>query len=201
MNGTWQGAYSGTNTGQIVVEIDDMGDHFQGCVYVYDNNAALPRTFAVLNTADKSNKFKLKPQLAPLDPRTGEPTTWQAIASLYPAGIAFPTSADVECEWDDRRLKISWVTDIGTLGSADIAKSKADQPSTCTLLPISTWEYFKKYVTGIEQFRFIYRGQTNTWRLRSPFHRTGRGDTRKFFSEDIPALHRSLRYYACLQLS
>jgi hypothetical protein len=93
MNGTWQGAYGGTNTRQIVVEFDDMGDHFQGCVYAYDSNAALPRTFAVLNTADKSNKFKLTAQLAPLDPRTAEPTAWQEIASLYPGGTAFPTSA------------------------------------------------------------------------------------------------------------
>jgi hypothetical protein len=104
----------------------------------------------------------------------------------------FPTSADVECEWDDKHLKISWVTNIGTSGSADIAKSKADQPSTCQPLAISTWEDFKKYVTGLEQFRFIYRGQTNTWRLRSPFHRTGRGDMRNFFLQDVPVLHRSL---------
>jgi FRG domain-containing protein len=38
----------------------------------------------------------------------------------------------------------------------------------------------------------MYRGQTNTWRLRTPFHRTGRGDMRNFFLQDIPALHRSL---------
>lgn len=112
MQGTWQGAYSGTNTGQIVVEIDDMGDHFHGCVYAYDNNAALPRAFAIFNTADKSNKFKLKVQLAPLHPQTGEPTNWQAIADLYPKGTAFPTSADVECEWDNKHLQLSWITDI-----------------------------------------------------------------------------------------
>jgi hypothetical protein len=130
MNGTWHGTYSGTNTGQIVVEIDDVGDHFRGCAYAYDNNPALPRTFAVVNAADKSNKFKFKAALAPLHPQTDEPTNWQVIASLYQGGTTVPTSADVECEWDDKHLKLSWITDIGTSGSADIAKSKADQPST-----------------------------------------------------------------------
>jgi hypothetical protein len=97
----------------------------------------------------------------------------------------------VECEWSDKQLKLSWITDIGTSGSADIARSKADQPSKYEPLAM-TWEDFKKFVTNIEQFRFIYRGQTNTWRLRSPFHRTERGDMRNFFQQDIPALHRML---------
>jgi hypothetical protein len=45
----------------------------------------------------------------------------------------------VECEWDDKHLNLRWITDIGTSGSADIAKSKADQPSTYKPLPM-TWE-------------------------------------------------------------
>jgi FRG domain len=168
-----------------------VGDHFRGCVYAYDSNAALPSTFAAVNTADKSNKFKFKAPLLPLHPQTGEPANWQIIASLYQGGTTVPTSADVECAWDDKHLKLSWITDIGTSGSADIAKSKADQPSTYKPLAM-TWDDFKRYVIGIEQFRFIYRGQTKTLRLRSPFHRTGRGDMRNFFGQDIPALYRSL---------
>ena len=38
MNGYWYGIYTGSNSGQIVVEVDDMGDHFYGSAYVYDNN-------------------------------------------------------------------------------------------------------------------------------------------------------------------
>ena len=170
-----------------------MGDHFAGCAYAYDTNASLPSTFAVVRTPDKSNKSKFSAPLAPLDPRTGEPTEWKNIADLFQGhNIAVPKTAEVECEWDDKRLKISWVTDIGTSGSADIAKSKADQPSTYKPLPVSTWEEFKKHVTGLEQYRFIYRGQRTTQRLRSPFHRTGRGDMRNFFLQDIPILHRNL---------
>ena len=58
MNGTWQGRYAGTNSGQIVVELDDMGDHFKGCAYAYDSNAGLPSTFAIIKTPDKNNKFQ-----------------------------------------------------------------------------------------------------------------------------------------------
>jgi hypothetical protein len=97
MNGTWRGAYSGRNTGEIVVEIDDVGDHFRGCVYAYDSNAALPSTFAAVNTADKSNKFKFKTPLVPLHPQTGEPTNWQVIASLYQGARGGGQSWQLEC--------------------------------------------------------------------------------------------------------
>lgn len=192
MNGSWQGPYTGTNAGQIVVEVDDKGDHFSGCAYAYDNNSGLPSTFATIKTTDKGSRSKFSVALNPLDPRTGEPADWKSIASLFGQNVTVPKSAEVECEWDDKRLKISWLTDIGTSGSADIPKSQADQPSTRKPLPVSTWEEFKKHVVALEQYRFIYRGQTHTWRLRSPFHRTGRGDMRNFFLQDIPALHRSL---------
>jgi hypothetical protein len=193
MNGTWQGKYTGTNSGQIVIELDDMGDHFRGCAYAYDGNPGLPSTFALIKTPDKKDKSKFNAPLAPLDPRTGEPTEWTTIAELFKEqNVIVPRSADVECEWDDKCLKLSWLTDIGTSGSANIAKSAADQPSTYSPLLVSTWEEFKRHVITLEQYRFIYRGQTNTWRLRSPFHRTGRGDMRNFFLQDIPVLHRSL---------
>src|SRR5262245_41803618 len=109
MNGTWQGDYTGTNSGQIVVEIDDMGDHFQGCAYTYDSNAGLPSMFAIIRTHDKSNKSKFNASLAPLDPRTGEPTEWANIASLFQGqSVVVPTTAEVEYEWDDKSLKLSW---------------------------------------------------------------------------------------------
>jgi hypothetical protein len=39
MNGTWQAKYTGTNSDQIVVEVDDLGDHFGECAYAYNNNS------------------------------------------------------------------------------------------------------------------------------------------------------------------
>ena len=88
MNGSWQGQYGGTNSGQSVIELDDMGDHFRGCAYAYDNNTGLPSTFAAIRTPDKKRRSKFNAPLAPLDPRTGEPTEWQNIAELSRAAVA-----------------------------------------------------------------------------------------------------------------
>jgi hypothetical protein len=70
MNGYWYGTYSGSNTGTIVVELDERGDHFEGCAYAYDNNHAMPNTFALIVTPTKEAKQKFTAPLLPLHPET-----------------------------------------------------------------------------------------------------------------------------------
>jgi len=193
MNGYWVGPYTGSNTGRMVLEVDDRGDHFEGCAYAYYSNASLPNTFAIIKTSNKANRLRLKAPLFPLHPQTGEPIEWQQIARLYSnQNIKVAKEAEVECEWDDQHLTLIWNTDIETFGSADLPRGQSGQPSILEPLAITTWQNFKEYVTRLEPYRYIFRGQTNTWRLRTPFHRTGRGDMRRFLIEDIPTLHRHL---------
>jgi hypothetical protein len=194
MNGYWAGPYTGTNSGRIVVEVDDRGSHFEGCAYAYETgNPQLPSTFAVIRTPDKSRKLKFTAPLLPLHPHTGEPTEWQHIEKLYTGqNVSVPRSANVECEWTDESLSLHWTTDIGTHGSAVLPRGNADKPSTYVPLPITSWQEFKKYVLGLEEYRYIFRGQRTQARLRTPFHRTGRGDMRLFMLQDVPTLHRHL---------
>jgi FRG domain len=193
MNGYWVGPYAGSNVGRMVLEVDDMGDHFEGCAYAYDRNPSLPSTFAIIKTSDKANRLKLKAPLLPLHPQTGEPTEWQQVVGLYSnQDIKVPKEAEVACEWDDQHIALRWRTDIETFGSADLPKGEAAQTSTLQPLPVTSWQGFKEYVTGLELYRHMFRGQTNTWRLRTPFHRTGRGDMRRFLMVDIPTLHKHL---------
>jgi hypothetical protein len=193
MNGYWAGSYLGTNSGRMVVEIDDRGNHFEGCAYAYESNASLPSIFAIIKTIGKPNTAQFKAPLFPLHPETGEPTEWQHIAHLFATqNVAVPKEAQVKCEWDNQHLSLTWTTDLGTSGSADLPKGRAGQPSTYTPLPIRTWQEFREYVTPLDDYRYIFRGQTAPLRLRTPFHRTGRGDMRRYLLEDIPTLHRYL---------
>ena len=54
------------------------------------------------------------------------------------------------------------------------------------------WAEFKAYVAGLAGRRDLFRGQSEPWRLRTRFHRSGRADLRRFTSNDIPILHRRL---------
>src|SRR5262245_30853022 len=51
-----------------------------------------------------------------------------------------------------------------------------------------------KWAVGLrlEHYRYMYRGQRHTLRLRTPFHRTGRADIRRFLVQDIQALQAYL---------
>jgi hypothetical protein len=152
----------------------------------------MPSTFASVKTTGKEAAVHLRVQLSPIDPRTGDPTTWNQLASLFP-NVIFPCYADVDFEFADDTLKVSWKTNIETSGSVEISRSKADAPSEyLQLASVTNWEQFKSHVSDLEHRRYIFRGQDKPARLRTSFHRTGRADLSRFLKEDIQTLHRQL---------
>lgn len=191
MRGQWRGTFEGTNSGEAVVEIDDRGTHFEGCAYLYESDNTLPATFARVRTPDKQKSSTFSVPLGTLEPGSERPIEFAAIASRFP-NVVFPTSAEVTCNWDDRSLSFQWRSNIGTNGSVTLQKSKSNLPSECGTLPCTTWKTFKKFVEKLEPERFIFRGQSNQWRLRTAFHRTGRADMRRYLTDDVEILHRHL---------
>ena len=192
--GQWIGRFSGTNSiGTIIINIDDMGTHYAGHAILYSDNTLLPHVFALIRTQDKGNAFHLCPDLLPVHPHTGEPAAWDQIAPLFAPNIIFPKRADVDLEVNDKTLKVRWKTEIGTVGLAEIPKTRAGEPTEYTPLPgINSWEKFKTFVNPLEHRRYIYRGQRELRRLRTSFHRTGRADLIRFSTNDIPNFHRHL---------
>jgi hypothetical protein len=153
----------------------------------------LPGTFAFIKTPDKSSSFQLSVDLLPVDPRTGDPSSWDQVKALFPADVVFPRRAEVAISRNNDTLNVSWKTDIDTTGSAGLPKSRAGQPTEYEPLPaITTWAHFKTYVTDLEPRRYIFRGQRELLRLRTGFHRTGRADLTRFLGNDIQTLHRHL---------
>jgi len=192
MNGHWYGRYSGTSTGQIVIEFDDRGEYFEGSAYAFNDNPSSPSTFAYIKTIDKSDQGTVKAPLAPLDPRSGEISDWKSVVSLFPNNTIIPNEAQVDFDWNGNILIIKWKTNISTFGAAELSKSEVGNTSTYVPLSVTSWPGFKDHVTKLEHHRYIFRGQPTTKRLRTPFHRTGRGDMRRFFLEDVPTLYRHL---------
>jgi len=193
MNGQWISPYTGTNSGQLVVDLDDRGTHYEGIACAYDDDRSLPDTFVHVKTADKQPVFQDHLLVFPLDPRTGEPNEWGNLQALFPKGVRMPTKASVALNFQADRLKVEWKTDIDTTGSAEMRRKKADAPSEYQPLPeVQSWADFKAFVTGLEHRRFIFRGQEQPLRLRTGFHRSGRADLPRFLREDIKALHQHL---------
>ncbi|MDH3974570.1 MAG: FRG domain-containing protein [Deltaproteobacteria bacterium] len=193
MNGQWMGDYNGTSSGVIIVNIDDMGDHFKGIAYLNESDNTLPSTAIPFRTNEKSNDLTLQAYVFPINSETGVLDVWENVKQFYPSDLIFPASADIIGKWDNEELILTWTTNIGTSGSCLLPKSKADNPSDYSpITKVKDWSSYKSYVADLVECRFLFRGQNAPWRLRTAFHKTGRADLTKFINEDIPTLYKHL---------
>jgi hypothetical protein len=192
MDGQWIGDYGGTVSGTVMVNVDDRGSYFEGVAYLRPSGTDVPITGVSFRTVDKARDFAFKTSnIWAIDPRTGHSTSWDSIKDLYPSGFLVSNEAEVAGSWDERHLTLSWRTDIGSSGNCDLPRTRADQPSELNATKM-TWADFKQFVDSLGGPRNLFRGQSEPWRLRTAFHRSGRANVIRFLDEDIRALHRHL---------
>jgi hypothetical protein len=192
MKGQWIGTYDGSNTGLIVVNIDERSSYFEGMAWLNESNPNMPSMAASFNTKDKGSEFKFRTNwLSPINPLTGVTDSIDIVKKSFGDEVVFPKYADVTGSWNKESLALSWKTDIGTHGSCNLPCSKATLPSE--LVPIvSNWDSFRSEFANMEGRRFLFRGQNKPWRLRTSFHRADRFNLNRFVFEDIQMLHKHL---------
>jgi len=192
MKGQWIGNYSGSHGGLIVLNVDDRGTHFEGVAYINESNNKLPSVAAGFVTTGKEKNFCFRTNtILPINPNNGVVDSWDNVKAYYAANIAMSSFADVTGKWDNNSVELLWKTQLGAIGECKLPKSRADQPSDIQPLSMG-WKGFKEYVSTLEGRRFLFRGQSRPWRLRTSFHRAGRADLHRFVLEDIPMLHKHL---------
>jgi len=194
MNGQWVGRYTGSRSGNIVIDLDDDD---AGASFVDELRSTMTNLSYRLPSRswrpDRSSNCTICPDLFQNDPRTGDPKPWDQVSTFFPSNVVVPRRATVRISYDKAMLTIDWTTDLGTQGRAVLPKSGAADPSKYRPLPdVTTWEQFREFVIGLEHRRYIFRGQQAPMRLRTGFHRTGRADLTWFLANDIQTLHRHL---------
>ncbi len=192
MKGQWIGKCEGTNTGTMFVNVDELPSSFQGVAHLLDDNKLIPGVAVFFVTSNKNNNFEFHSKIIrPIDCKTGLISTWENVKGYYSPDVRIPNSVDAKGIWGEESVELTWTSDIGTSGKVILPKSDAGKPSV--LVPIANdWDEYKKYVATLEGRRFLFRGQSKTWRLRTSFHRTGRADLHRFLNEDIKVLHKHL---------
>src|ERR1700738_97380 len=193
MQGQWIGRYSGTNTGDAVLELDAVGSNFEGWVYIYDDRHDLPPLAAFVVIPSGATRYS-NPELplTPLDPLSGDFTQWVHLRDRLP-GITIPTKANTDWVLGEETIQVQWQSDIGTGGEGTLHKVDGTKRSDLVPINVNSWDEFRRYVRGLEPYKFMFRGQeSNKWRLRTSFHRTDRSDLVKFMRVDVNALHQNL---------
>lgn len=190
MKGQWIGKTKGDYEGLIIINVDDIGEHFQGVAYVFPDNIKLPPSAASFETKDKKPKNEFKASTIPIDARTGLPCQWEDIKEFYP-GVTHLKQADILIHFKENELYINAKTDIEIRIESKIVK-KQHEVFSDVKGDIKTWEEYKNYVSSLSRQTNLFRGQRNPWKLRTSFHRKGRYDLSRFLNIDIPQLHQNI---------
>ena len=191
MRGQWLGSYAGNTTGKIMINIDDLRDHYEGVAYLHPDEKDIPGTIVYFGTEDRGLEHSLTAYTYPIDPRTGFQTTWENIKSLYPEGVSHSREATTQIKQTDNCLTVSATTDIGVVFSAELVRPDQKSESKISGQKMS-WPEFKNYVSKMPDAGYIFRGQKEPWKLCTSFHRRGRYRISEFTSKDVKLLHKRL---------
>lgn len=191
MIGQWIGTYEGSVNGNLMVNIDAVGDHYEAVAYINPSTKSIPASVAYLSTKNKRLKQVATAYIDPVDPRTGFQCRWDEIKDLYGPDVVHSDEANVVIRKMNGKLHIEAVSNIGVTLRSTLAKPSAKQGSRITGMDMS-WSDFKSYVTSISRSRYLFRGQKEPWRLQTSFHRRGRYRLNQFTLKDVKQLHQRL---------
>ena len=191
MKGQWIGRVKGELKGQIILNIDDLGQNYGGVAFVLPDNKEMPSSAGFFQTKDKQPENNFKAYTMPIDPRTGLPSIWNDIKNLYPPGIAHSEEAEIKITFQENKLHLKAKTDLGTHIESTIIK-KPFKTSSDIKGDIKSWQEYKGFVSTLSGQKNLFRGQRNPWKLRTAFHRKGRYDLARFLNEDRIRLHLRL---------
>lgn len=179
--------------GNIMLNIDEVGDHYRGVAYVSPRDSQIPSSVAYFRTRNQNPSQRLTAEIYPIDPSTGFQSTWEQVKKYYSDNVTHSGEADVKIRFfkSKNRLSIKSISQIGTSLEADI-----DRPAERSKSKIAgkelTWLEFKNHVSELSKSQFLFRGQKEPWRLRTAFHRRGRYRISEFTGVDVKQLHKRL---------
>lgn len=189
--GQWLGKFSGTNAGDLVVDLDDYGEYVAGHALAFDADAALPGVLITL-AFPKGPRVQdvVSKNIEPLDPQY---PVVRPKAEVRNRGLQFPDRIELRLDFQRDILKVDWKSDIGTTGSATLVRPDARQASK--LVPsaeVHSWGDLTQQFLSLEPGRYIFRGQTEPHRLRTSFHRSRRKDLVTYLRNDFMRAHHAL---------
>lgn len=191
MRGQWLGSYSGDVDGTVMINIDEVDDHYEGVAFIRPSTKEIPASVAVLITSNKDEDQNAKAYISPIDPRTGFQGNWGEVKASYGEGIVHSSEANVKLKLYDNKLHIDAVSNINVIFSAILDRPSSNGESKILGRTMS-WEGFKSHISSISKISYLFRGQQKPWSLCTSFHRRGRYRMSEFTGKDVRQLHHRL---------
>jgi hypothetical protein len=195
LGGQWIGHYTGSNAGRFVIELDEVGDHYEGTAVAWDEKPGSLHALIRFGTHSKANAHHIENIPVIIVNNNGDAVTAEFLNSVKESsGVIYPATVTVDIELNGKNLSIKWVSSIGShgTGTAAIPKTRDGQKSSLRARRLHTWGGFKNAVNTLEAKRYIFRGQENSdWRLRSSFYRSGRANLERYLLQDVADLQKA----------
>ena len=157
MKGQWIGNFQGSVEGMLMVNIDEVEDHFEVVAHINPSDGNIPSSVAYISTKSNLPEQEADAFINPVDPRTGFQCKWDDIKELYGKDVSHSESAKVTFKIRDDKLHIDAVSDIGvTLSSVLVKPSEKDQSKI--LGTKMSWDEFKRHISGMSKSKYLYRG-------------------------------------------
>lgn len=71
MKGQWIGSYQGSAEGQIMINIDEVDDHYEGVAYLNPSTRGIPASVSYLSTTNKNHEQVATAYINPVEPANG----------------------------------------------------------------------------------------------------------------------------------
>lgn len=192
MNGQWIGQFTGTNSGRITLNLELINKSYHGIAVIVDHARGPSFIVAVdFNCADANSLQANLSKFLPIHPDTLLPDIWENVKDRFPDFNIAKTGQLTGSLTNKNTIKGSWTTDISTRGEFEVLLSDTSKPSPYTAKTM-TWEEFKLHISALEKNTYVFRGQPNSARLRTSYHRTGRSNLYRYELQNIPELHRHI---------
>lgn len=192
MEGQWRGRYSGSATGNIMINIDVVGKEYAAVAYLNPDDNRLPFTVAHFTVPEGYNGEAITAHLGVINPKTLEQHPWEELREQFDDDVDHPDNAELKVEYHTEFLKLHATTPEGATFSCELPNSRLPDKSILDGAKIS-WEEFKEKALGFEEEEaFLFRGQAKNWPLATSFHRRGRYRLGEFLNKDRIQLYRRL---------
>ena len=190
MKGQWIGSYQGSVDGSLMVNIDEVDDHFEIVAHINPFDEKIAGSVAYLSTQNKLSEQVTDAVICPFDRGTGFHYPWDEFKLRYPKET-HSKSAKVTLKIIGDKLHIDAISDIDVTLSSELTKpSEKDQSKI--LGEKMSWSQFKNHVSKMSNSKSLFRGQKEPWRLQTSFHRHGRYRINEFIKNDVKQLHQRL---------
>ncbi len=198
MQGQWIGNIEGEIGGTLRVELERRGGFVSGNAYIfYDPKYQLPGFKFFIRMPDVA-PYKAEVKTSYCYPDGGVMTYEERakaerdIAAKF-GGPPVPESIDANFEEkEDGSLHVDW-SGGEQFGSETIAASKATGVSKLVgREDLATWNDFRQWAVNQNPRRYIFRGQSQPFKLTTTFHRTWRSDLSAWVLDDVRRLYGAI---------